>query len=80
MNCAGVCCRICDEVLFMDLCRIPDAYVIFDRHYEASRQIVTEFLAGQSIFTAGRWGGWGYGGMEDAMLEGKAVAERIHKA
>ena len=34
----------------------------------------------QNVLTGGRWGGWGYGGMEDAMLDGKAAAEQILKA
>jgi protoporphyrinogen oxidase len=66
-----------DEILFMELCEIPHAYVIFDQNYEASRNLILEFLARQGVITAGRWGGWGYGGMEDAMLDGKAAAENI---
>jgi protoporphyrinogen oxidase len=66
-----------DEVLFMELCRIPHAYVLFDRHYLAARQVVAEGLAPHGIKIAGRWGGWNYGGMEDAMLEGKSAAEEM---
>src|SRR5207249_3541137 len=66
-----------DEILFMELSRIPFAYVIFDQHYERCRKIIFDFLAEHEIQTAGRWGGWGYGGMEDAMLDGKAAAEKI---
>jgi UDP-galactopyranose mutase len=69
-----------DEILFMELCDIPFAYVIFDHHYEASRKLIVDFLASHNILTAGRWGGWGYGGMEDAMLDGKAAAETIRAA
>lgn len=66
-----------DEILFAELCRIPHAYVLFDRHYLAARQQVVDLLASHGILTAGRWGGWNYGGMEDALLEGKAAAEEI---
>ena len=66
-----------DEVLFMDLCSIPHAYVIFDEHYEAARQTVVDWLDGHNILTQGRWGGWNYGGMEDALLEGRAAAQKI---
>jgi len=66
-----------DEILFMKLCEIPFAYVIFDQNYERCRQLVFDYLAGLGILTRGRWGGWGYGGMEDAMLDGKAAAEQI---
>lgn len=66
-----------DEILFMDLRTIPHAYVIFDAHYEDARRAVVDFLATHGVLTHGRWGGWNYGGMEDAMLEGRAAAERI---
>jgi protoporphyrinogen oxidase len=63
-----------DEVIFMELRTIPHAYVIFDRHYDVARQTVLGFLAAQGVLTHGRWGGWNYGGMEDALLEGRAAA------
>lgn len=66
-----------DEILFMELCEIPFAYVIFDQNYEQCRQLILDYLAGQGIVSRGRWGGWGYGGMEDALLDGKAAAEEL---
>ena len=66
-----------DEILFMELCEIPFAYVIFDQNYERCRQLIFDYLAGQGIVSCGRWGGWGYGGMEDALLDGKAAAEEL---
>src|ERR1039458_10582364 len=66
-----------DEILFMELCEIPFAYVIFDQNYEQCRQLILDYLAGQGIVSRGRWGGWGYGGMEDALLDGKAAAEGV---
>jgi protoporphyrinogen oxidase len=68
-----------DEILFMELCEIPFAYVIFDQNYERCRQIILDYLAGQGILSRGRWGGWGYGGMEDALLDGKAAAEELQR-
>ncbi len=66
-----------DEVLFMELSSIPQAYVIFDQHYESARQTVIDWLVSVGVLTQGRWGGWNYGGMEDAMLEGKAAAAHM---
>jgi protoporphyrinogen oxidase len=68
-----------DEILFMELCEIPYAYVIFDQHYEQSRGLLLDYLNANGVLTGGRWGGWGYGGMEDAMLDGKAAAETLMK-
>lgn len=69
-----------DEILLMDLCKIPHAYVVFDRQYEAAREEVLNGLAKYSIRSCGRWGGWNYGGMEDSMLEGIKAAEEINAA
>jgi protoporphyrinogen oxidase len=66
-----------DEVLFMELCEIPFAYVIFYHHYEPSRHRIFDYLRSLHVQSCGRWGGWGYGGMEDALLDGKAAAETI---
>ena len=40
---------------------------------------ILDWLAANGATSGGRWGGWNYGGMEDAMLEGKAAAEEISK-
>jgi protoporphyrinogen oxidase len=66
-----------DEILFMELCQIPYAYVVFDKNYEEARGFVLDYLNQNGVLTGGRWGGWNYGGMEDAMLDGKAAAEQI---
>jgi protoporphyrinogen oxidase len=66
-----------DEILFMELCQIPYAYVVFDKNYEEARGFVLNYLSQNGVLTGGRWGGWNYGGMEDAMLDGKAAAEQI---
>ncbi len=66
-----------DEILFMELCDIPHAYVIFDPNYELCRHQILDYLATNGAASGGRWGGWNYGGMEDALLDGKAAADQI---
>jgi protoporphyrinogen oxidase len=48
-----------NDYMFMELCEIPFAYVIFDQNYERCRQFILEVLAQQGVLTAGRWGGAG---------------------
>lgn len=67
-----------DEILFAELCDIPHAYVVFDEHYESCRKLILDWLAQHGAISGGRWGGWNYGGMEDALLEGKAAADAIN--
>ena len=66
-----------DEILFMELCDIPHAYVIFDPNYEPCRNQILDYLAANGAASGGRWGGWNYGGMEDALLDGQAAADWV---
>ncbi|EYF04015.1 amine oxidase, putative [Chondromyces apiculatus DSM 436] len=62
-------------VRFARLRRIDHAYVVFDHAYYASLEVVRPFLAGQQILSAGRYGGWNYSSMEDALRFGRDAAE-----
>jgi len=49
----------------------PTAYVVMDRAYPAARAAALRWLAERGILSIGRYGGWVYGGMEDALVEGR---------
>lgn len=69
-----------DELLARDVQRIPFAYVIHD---EARRRVlpwILETLEGIGIHSIGRYGGWGYSGMEEALLDGRRTARRIARS
>jgi protoporphyrinogen oxidase len=55
----------------------PVAYVVFDRDHDRARMAALRFLAGAGIISTGRYGGWTYGGMEDAIRDGQAAAASI---
>jgi protoporphyrinogen oxidase len=54
--------------------QIPNAYVLYDRDYDAARSAVLGFLENASVLTAGRYGRWEYSSMEDAILAGRDAA------
>jgi protoporphyrinogen oxidase len=66
-----------DEVLFAFAREIHGAYVLYDREYDAAKKTIMDFLGHAGIETCGRYGNWEYGGMEDALLGGKAAAARL---
>ncbi len=68
--------RSADEVLFAFARDIHGAYVLYDRDYGAAKETILGFLREAQIEVCGRYGNWEYGGMEDAMLGGKAAAKR----
>lgn len=55
---------------------IPYAYVIFDREHRAARKTIMDYLERCGIQSVGRWGGWEYSAMEDALLAGARAAAR----
>jgi protoporphyrinogen oxidase len=55
---------------------LDPAYVIYDHHYRASLDVIEPYLAEQRILSTGRYGGWNYSSMEDALLMGRDAAVR----
>ncbi|WP_437675590.1 protoporphyrinogen/coproporphyrinogen oxidase [Sorangium sp. So ce131] len=61
-------------VRFARLRRIDHAYVVFDHGYFEALEVVRPFLEGQRILSCGRYGGWNYSSMEDALHFGRDAA------
>jgi protoporphyrinogen oxidase len=57
--------------------RIQNAYVIYDFHYVENRQVLHQWLNQQEIFSIGRYGDWNYSSMEDALIDGLNLVERL---
>jgi len=71
--------RRAEDLRFAELRRIEHAYVVFDHHYERARRTLLHFFHKFDIFPRGRFGSWEYGGMEDAMRQGREVAKMLLK-
>jgi len=67
--------RICAE----DALDLQYAYPVYDRAYAASRKRIIAWLRGGDVLLCGRYGGWNYFSMEDAILDGMSAAERTVK-
>jgi protoporphyrinogen oxidase len=52
-------------------------YPLYDWNYRESRDVIVRFLRSHDIYPCGRYGAWRYFSMEDAMLDGKHVAESM---
>jgi protoporphyrinogen oxidase len=55
---------------------IPYAYVIHDRHRRALLPELRAHLERHGIQSVGRYGGWEYSAMEDALWQGRQAAEQ----
>ncbi len=57
--------------------QIPYAYVIYDKNRDRNFEIIQDYLRKKNIYSVGRYGDWKYSTMEEAILQGKEVAEKL---
>lgn len=69
--------RDSDRILVEKCLDIKCAYVIYDRNHKSTVAQIKDFLRENDIYTIGRYGSWEYSGMEDAMLQGRDLANKI---
>ncbi|MFH2202549.1 MAG: FAD-dependent oxidoreductase [Elusimicrobiota bacterium] len=56
---------------------IPCAYVVYDRRRTAALGRIFPHLAARGVASIGRWGGWKYSFMEEAVMDGLRCAQRL---
>jgi protoporphyrinogen oxidase len=66
--------RSARDIELWRLRRIEHAYVIYDHHHRPALDVIEPFLKDQRIISTGRYGGWNYSSMEDALLMGRSAA------
>jgi len=69
--------RSAQEVELVQPIVLPVAYVVHDRDRLEHLPGLLAFLEEQGIHCAGRYGSWGYGTMEDAIIQGRAAAAKV---
>jgi protoporphyrinogen oxidase len=67
------------DLAFVRPRHIDHAYVLYDRAREPSLEVLSPFLAEVGILSTGRYGGWNYSSMEDALVFGYEAAVRAQK-
>jgi protoporphyrinogen oxidase len=67
--------RSAQDIELWRLRTIEYAYVIYDHNYRAALDVIEPFLKQQRIVSSGRYGGWNYSSMEDALLMGREAAQ-----
>lgn len=66
-----------DKISVVKTLDIPFAYVFYDKNWKNCTRLIHEYLRKKNIYSIGRYGGWTYSTMEDAILDGKEIAEKI---
>jgi protoporphyrinogen oxidase len=66
-----------DELVVSDVKDLHYAYVYFDRHRARALPAILAELERRGIYSIGRYGRWEHTSMEDAIGQGKQLAERL---
>jgi len=66
-----------DRILTEKILRMKHAYVVYDSFRQKHLSRLLTFLRGHEIYPVGRYALWSYATMEDAILQGKDVAESL---
>ncbi|HLB93688.1 MAG TPA: FAD-dependent oxidoreductase [Candidatus Babeliales bacterium] len=65
------------EILTEKIIDIKHAYVIYNQWRDHNLPKILQTLADQQLYSCGRYGAWQYSSMQEAVLDGKAVAENL---
>ena len=65
------------EIITQKIMPISHAYVIYDQWRETHLPKIQKNLEEQAIYSIGRYGHWKYSSMQEAVLDGKKVVEKL---
>lgn len=65
------------DILTEKIIPISHAYVIYDQWRERNLENVLTHLKQEAIYSIGRYGQWKYSSMQEAVLDGKKIAETL---
>ena len=66
-----------DRIVSRKMLVIHPAYVIHDRYRRVALPAIFDALEKEHVYSVGRFGGWEYSSMEDALRHGINMAERL---
>lgn len=66
-----------EEVVVEKIIHIPHAYVIYNFWREKNLENLLKSLQDLGIYSIGRYGEWKYSSMQEAVLDGKKIAEKM---
>jgi len=66
-----------DDIIVADVRDIRYAYVLYDKHRARVLPAIQEELERRDIYSIGRYGRWEHTSMEDAIAQGKCLAEKL---
>jgi len=66
-----------DNIISKKILHLNHAYVIYDMWRHKNLKLLQKQLQEEAIYSIGRFGGWKYSSMEEAILDGQEIAQKI---
>lgn len=66
-----------NNIISKKILHLNHAYVIYDMWRHKNLKLLQKQLQEEAIYSVGRFGGWKYSSMEEAILDGQEVAQKI---
>jgi protoporphyrinogen oxidase len=66
-----------DKIIVEKCLEIPCAYVIYDKDHLEIVDTIQRYLNEAEMYSIGRYGAWEYSSMEDAIIHGKKMAQKL---
>ncbi len=63
------------DIIYKKTLLLEHAYVLYDAWFVKNRQALFSHLENLDIYSTGRYGGWKYSSMQEAVLDGRKTAE-----
>jgi len=67
-----------DKIILTHILTLPYAYVIYDHKRKEAISFIKQFLEKNNIYLCGRYAQWEYQNMEQNILAGKALADKLN--
>lgn len=67
------------EIEVEQINKVKYGYVIFDKNYKLIKNKALNYLEKNNVYSVGRYGLWKYSSMEDSMLDGLKVNQKLKK-
>jgi len=66
-----------DDIATRSVVNLKHAYVVYDFWRDRNLEKLLHRLQSEDVYSIGRYGAWKYSSMQEAILEGKEVAEKV---
>jgi protoporphyrinogen oxidase len=66
-----------EEILFVDRCSVPQAYVVFDHDFDKKRDAALNWIEGEGLYTVGRFARFDYDNSDQCVIKARELSKEL---